>query len=59
MSINRMRGFPQNIIGQPAVKIDGGIRVGVGPEAAANTFKLFLCLAVVPVYGVASGAFLT
>ncbi|MGB8423551.1 hypothetical protein [Paraburkholderia sp.] len=38
--------FPQNIIGQPAVEIDGGIGIGVGFETAANTIKLLLCVAV-------------
>lgn len=34
-----MQGLYPNVIGQPAVKIDGGIRIGVDPGAAADTFK--------------------
>ena len=36
----------------------GGIRIGVGLAAAADTFKFFPGLSVVPAYGVKSGAFM-
>lgn len=47
--------FPQNIIGQPEVEADSGIRIGVGLEAAVDTFKLFLRLSIVPVDSVTLG----